>query len=591
MAGNCSQSSTVDTPAPARDKHAKALEFIEETTKNADALQKQVLSQILSQNAQTEYLKSFHLNGATDRKTFKSKIPMATYDDLQPLIQRIVDCDRSPILSAHPVSEFMASSGTSSGDRKLFPNNEEETNRRLFLCSLIRPILNKYVNGWDQGKGLYFMFVKPVTRTPGGHPIQPGAIGMVKRRNVECRPNDPYYDFTSPTQTIYCTDFFQSMYSQMLCALYEREQVTRVGAQFALSLLRAIKFLQLNWQQLSHDIRTGSLNPNVTDPSIQECMARVLRPDPELAGFITEECGKSSWEGIIIRIWPNTKYIDVVITGSTAQYIPTLDYYSAGLKKISWVYGSPECFPAINLNPICNPSEICYTIMPNMAYFEFLPYQPNSSEPAHHSDLIDLVEVKVGEEYELVVTTYTGLYRYRVGDIVRVTGFHNSAPRFHFVKRRNVMLSIDVHEADEVELQEAIENASKFLHEFNASVLDYTSYADMAKAPGHYVLYVELLVKDSGESSPSDDVMNRCCLVVEESMNSVYRRCRVEEKSIESLEIRVVESGTFEQVVDYAVMRGGSLNLYKVPRCLSFGPILDLLQSRVLSTHFSPPWT
>ncbi|XP_057782921.1 probable indole-3-acetic acid-amido synthetase GH3.1 [Salvia miltiorrhiza] len=573
MAGISSLSSPVNTPA-----HAKELELIEETTKNAYELQNYALAQILTQNAHTEYLKNFNLDGATDRKSFLSKVPMVTYDDLQPMIQRLVDGDRTPILCALPISEFLSSSGTSSGDPKLFPNHEEETNRRLLLCSLIRPILNKFVKGWEQGKGLYFMFVKPEARTRGGHPIQPGSTGMVRKRDAESRPHDPYYDFTSPTEAMFCTDPFQSMYTQMLCALYERQQVGRVGAQFALGLLRAIRFLQLNWQQLTRDIRTGSLSPNVTDPSIRECMTRVLRPNPALAGFIAQECVKGSWEGIIIRIWPNTKYIDVIITGSTAQYIPTLDYYSGGLPKISWIYGSPECFPAINLNPICNPSEISYTIMPNMAYLEFLPYLPNS-------DPVDLADVKIGQEYELVVTTYAGLYRYRTGDIIRVTGFHNSAPQFRFVKRRNAVLSVGADETDEVELQAASEKASRFLEEFGASVLDYTSYAEA----GHYVVYVELLVKKSGES-PSDEVMEKCCVVMEESlmMNWVYRRCRVEEKSIGALEIRVVKSGAFEEMVDYAVSRGASVNLYKVPRCLTVKPILEILQSRLLSTHFTP---
>lgn len=92
---------------PACEKDAKALQFIEEMTRNADSVQENVLAQILSRNAETEYLKGFDLNGATDRETFKSKIPMVTYEDLQPLIQRIANGDRSPILSAPPVSEFL----------------------------------------------------------------------------------------------------------------------------------------------------------------------------------------------------------------------------------------------------------------------------------------------------------------------------------------------------------------------------------------------------------------------------------------------------------------------------------------------------
>jgi auxin responsive GH3 family protein len=101
--------SAMPTPRgpPACEKDAKALQFIEETTRNADAVQERVLAEILSRNAETEYLKRFKLHGATERDTFKSLIPMITYEDLQPEIQRIANGDRSPILSAHPISEFL----------------------------------------------------------------------------------------------------------------------------------------------------------------------------------------------------------------------------------------------------------------------------------------------------------------------------------------------------------------------------------------------------------------------------------------------------------------------------------------------------
>ncbi|TKY69479.1 indole-3-acetic acid-amido synthetase GH3.1 [Spatholobus suberectus] len=170
-------------------------------------------------------------------------------------------------------------------------------------------------------------------------------------------------------------------------------------------------------------------------------MNQVLKPDPELASFMTQECSKDNWEGIITRIWPSTKYLDVIVTGAMAQYIPTLNYYSRGLPLACTMYASSECYFGLNLNPMCKPSEVSYTIMPNMAYFEFLPHEPGSGSTS--SKLVDLVDIEVGKEYELVITTYAGLYRYRVGDILRVTGFHNSAPQFHFVRRKNVLLSID----------------------------------------------------------------------------------------------------------------------------------------------------
>ncbi|XP_022943254.1 probable indole-3-acetic acid-amido synthetase GH3.1 [Cucurbita moschata] len=578
---------------PACEKDAKALQFIEQMTRNADAVQRTVLAEILTRNASTEYLRRYFLAGATDPNTFKDKLPVITYEDLQPEIQRIASGDRSPILSSHPISEFLTSSGTSAGERKLMPTIKEELDRRQLLYSLLMPVMNLYVPGLDKGKGLYFLFVKSETRTPGGLLARPVLTSYYKSEHFKTRPYDPYMVYTSPNEAILCPDSFQSMYTQMLCGLLERHQVLRLGAVFASGLLRAIRFLQLNWSDLANDIRTGKLSTKITDPSLRDCIEKILKPDEESADFISEECSKENWEGIVTRIWPKTKYLDVIVTGAMAQYIPTLDYYSGGLPLACTMYASSECYFGLNLNPMCKPSEVSYTIMPNMAYFEFLPHEPNSGNDSAPK-LVDLVDVEVGKEYELVITTYAGLYRYRVGDILRVTGFHNAAPQFHFVRRKNVVLSIDSDKTDEAELQKAVENASKLLKEVKTSVVEYTSYADTTTIPGHYVIYWELMVKETEGKWPSKETMEQCCLAMEESLNSVYRQGRVADNSIGALEIRVVKSGTFEELMDYAISRGASINQYKVPRCVNFTPIMELLDSRVVSAHFSPAlprWT
>ncbi|XP_057481786.1 probable indole-3-acetic acid-amido synthetase GH3.1 [Actinidia eriantha] len=555
------------------ERDAKALQLIEEMTRNPGAVQERVLGEILSRNAETEYLRRYGLGGGTDRNTFKARVPVVTYEDLQPEIQRIANGDRSPIFSSHPISEFLTSSGTSAGERKLMPTIHEELDRRQLLYSLLMPVMNLYVPGLDKGKGLYFLFVKAETKTPGGLVARPVLTSYYKSDHFKTRPYDPYNVYTSPNAAILCPDSFQSMYVQMLCGLLARHHVLRVGAVFASGLLRAIRFLQLHWPQLANDIRNGTLNPRITDLSIQDCMHEVLKADPDLADFICKECEGENWDRIITRIWPNTKYLDVIVTGAMAQYIPTLDYYSGGLPLACTMYASSECYFGLNLKPMSKPSEVSYTIMPNMAYFEFIPLSESSPSLSHDSPprLVDLVDVEVGKEYELVITTYAGLCRYRVGDILRVTGFHNSAPQFEFVRRKNVLLSIDSDKTDEAELQKAIENASVLLREFDTSVVEYTSYADTEMIPGHYVIFWELMVRDPA-NSPSRDTLDRCCLAMEESLNSVYRQGRVADNSIGPLEIRVVKNGTFEELMDYALSRGASINQYKVPRCVNFTP-------------------
>ncbi|OAY80009.1 putative indole-3-acetic acid-amido synthetase GH3.8 [Ananas comosus] len=536
--------------AAACERDAEKLEFIEETTRDADRVQERVLGEILGRNAETEYLRRYGLGGATDRAAFKRKLPVVSYEDLQPEIQRIANGDRSPILCAHPISEFLTSSGTSAGERKLMPTIEEELDRRQLLYSLLMPVMNLYVSGLDKGKGLYFLFIKSETTTPGGLPARPVLTSYYKSDHFRRRPFDPYNVYTSPTAAILCPDPFQSMYAQMLCGLLLSADVLRIGAVFASGLLRALRFLRLHWPQLCHDLSTGTLNPTVvTDPSVREAVGELLtKPEPELAQRIAAECSGDNWEGIVRRVWPNTKYLDVIVTGAMAQYIPTLEYLSGGLPMACTMYASSECYFGLNLRPMCDPADVSYTIMPNMAYFEFLPHISDASSFSHDHprQLIDLADVEVGKDYEL----------------------------FRFVRRKNVLLSVDADKTDEAELQRAVGRAAGLLRPLGADVAEYTSRTETKEIPGHYIIYWELLLKESGKWPEKE--------------------CRVADGSVGPLEIRVVRSGTFEELMDYAISRGASINQYKVPRCVTFGPIIELLDSRVVSAHFSPAcptWT
>jgi hypothetical protein len=44
-------------------------------------------------------------------------------------------------------------------------------------------------------------------------------------------------------------------------------------------------------------------------------------------------------------------------------------------------------------------------------------------------------QAEIGELYEVVITNASGLYRYRLGDVVKVCGFHHQAPIVEFMYR------------------------------------------------------------------------------------------------------------------------------------------------------------
>ncbi|TVT99470.1 hypothetical protein EJB05_55139, partial [Eragrostis curvula] len=398
--------------------YAEKLAFIEEMTTDVDAVQERVLAEILGRNGDSEYLaKKCGLAGATDRANFRAKVPMVSYEDLQPYIRRIADGDRSPILAgtAHPISEFISSSGTSGGERKLLPTVKGELDRRRLLSSLVMPVISQYIPGLDVKRAaLYFLFVMSETVTPGGLPARSIQTSYYKsREHFKNSSGDDRFSTctTSPLAAILSEDTFQSMYARRCCVV-----CAGVATWCALApLVQAIRFLQMNWEQLAADIEAGVLNYRVNDQSVREAeaVAGILRPDPDLAQFIRTKCSNKNdngWAGIIKRIWPNAKYLETIITGNMAQYVPILNYYSGGLSVASIWYAASECSFGLNLRPFCNQSEVSYTIMPNMAYFEFLPMDIDAGD----ADLVELALVEVGRDYELVVTSYSGLNRYRV---------------------------------------------------------------------------------------------------------------------------------------------------------------------------------
>ncbi|RID52764.1 hypothetical protein BRARA_G00204 [Brassica rapa] len=362
----------------------------------------------------------------------------------------------------------------------------------------------------------------------------------------------------------------QSMYCQLLCGLVERGNVSRLGAPFASTFLKVIKFLENHWSELCSNIRTGRVSDWITDANCVSGIGKFLEaPNPELASLIEQECSKTSWEAIVRRLWPNAKCIEAVVTGS-------------------------ECSVGLNLDPLSKPCDVSYTTIPSMAYFEFFEIKKYHQETGHDPVVVDLVDVKVGHDYEPVITTFSGLYRYRLGDVLRVTGFYNNAPQFRFVGRQKVVLSIDMDKTYEEDLLKAVANAKLLLEPHELMLIDFTSRVDSSSFPGHYVLYWELgcKVKDV-KVEPDPEVMEECCFAVEECLDSVYRNGRRNDKNIGPLEIKVVRSGAFDELMSFFVSRGSSVSQFKTPRSLTNEEALKILEATVVSKFVSrkvPSW-
>lgn len=170
-----------------------------------------------------------------------------------------------------------------------------------------------------------------------------------------------------------------------------------------------------------------------------------------------------------------------------------------------------------------------------------------------------------------------------MGDVVKVKRFHNTTPELEFVRRRNLLLTINIDKNTEKDLQLAVEAAGNVLAAEKAEVVDFTSHVDMSSDPGHYVIFWEISGEVAGE------VLGECCNCLDRAfLDAGYMSSR-KVNSIGALELRVVRKGTFHKIMDHYLSLGAAVSQYKTPRCVSptNTTVLHILCANVLNSYFS----
>eukprot|EP00268_Persea_americana_P035074 TRINITY_DN34624_c0_g1_i4.p1 TRINITY_DN34624_c0_g1~~TRINITY_DN34624_c0_g1_i4.p1 ORF type:complete len:587 (-),score=91.98 TRINITY_DN34624_c0_g1_i4:52-1812(-) len=574
-------------------KLQKVVDEFQSNTKDAGRVQIETLRRILEENGEAEYLQILGLDGKTNLESFKSCVPLSTHKDLEPFIQRIADGDDSPILTGKPITSISLSSGTTQGRPKFVPFNEELVKNTMQVYRTSFAFRNREFPV-ENGKALQFIFGSKQFKTRGGLAASTATTNVYSSEQFKITMKDIQSQCCSPDEVIFGTDFSQSLYCHLLCGLIYCDEVQLISSTFAHTIVRALQTFEQVWEEICTDIREGVLSSIVTIPSIRAAVSKILKPNPDLADSIYKKCSAlTNWYGVIPELWPNAKYIYGIMTGSMEPYLKKLRHYGGGLPLLSADYGSSEGWIGVNVYPRLQPELVTYVVLPDIGYFEFIPLREKIDEEAlertpstvvyKESEPVGLTEVKVGEEYEIVVTNFAGLYRYRLGDVVKVMGFHNSSPELQFVCRRSLLLTINIDKNTEKDLQLAVEAASKLLAEKKLEVIEFTSHVDSSTEPGHYVIFWEL----SGE--PDQGVLVECTNCLDRSFIDAGYVSSRKVNAIGPLELRVVRRGTFQKVLDHYLGLGGAVSQYKTPRCISASNsmVLQIISNNVVKSCFS----
>ncbi|CAA6674109.1 unnamed protein product [Spirodela intermedia] len=584
--------------------------WFDRVAEKAGFVQTETLRRIIEINRGTEYLRRWlgedlrreDLELGELETVYSSLVPLASPEDFEPYLQRIVDGDTSSILTRDTIAAMSLSSGTTDGRPKYVPFTRFMAQSTLQVFKLGAAHRARIFPIRAGGRILEFIYRSERYQTRGGVTVAAATTHFYASEEFKIKERTTKSFTCSPREMILAGDYKQTTYCHLLLGLVHCDHVEFVTSAFAYSIVQAFAALEELWPEICHDIQTGGLSKvKVTSPNVRKAVLEVVSPDPALARRIESTCKKLQavdWQGVVPALWPNAKYIYSIMTGSMLPYMKKLGHYAGSLPLVGADYGSSESWIGVNLEPSNPPERVTFTVIPTLAYFEFIPLRRHPQQHANQvgwtegsgavdpgvaddfveEEPVPLSKVKVGQEYELVLTTFTGLYRYKLGDVVEVRGFY-----------KGVFLTVNVDRSTEKDLQLAVENASRLLARARSELIDFTSHAivgDGAQKRGHYVVYWEV----KGEAD--EDVLQECCRV----MDLAFTECGYVELrrngSIGPLELRVVETGTFKKILDYFVGIGGTLGQFKTPRCTSNQVLLRILdrgtRRQFWSTAYAP---
>lgn len=175
------------------------------------------------------------------------------------------------------------------------------------------------------------------------------------------------------------------------------------------------------WRDLCIDIRDGTLSKRINIPRVRKAVLDIISPKPKLASKIEAACKELEdldWFGLVPKLWPNAKYVYSIMTGSMQPYLKKLRRYAPGVPLVSAEYGSTESWIGVNVDPCLPPEDVTFAVVPTFSYFEFIPLHRHKHDCNLATDdfiedkPVPLSQVKVGQQYEIVLTTFTGKLKY-----------------------------------------------------------------------------------------------------------------------------------------------------------------------------------
>lgn len=517
--------------------------------------QEERLLKILKDNKECELGRKYGFKDIHSFDEFQEKVPISDFDDYAPLVDRMLETGEQNIITSSKIIRYTSSSG-SVGKPKIQPKTA-------------RDLWNMQCNGfaatpataarWFKQQGLLKKLpgqMGPLVVDLNGHPV--GKDGKMCNGAAQV----PFYyvkplmkNFTTtPMDILFPEDNenTDTAYYQLRFALAKREKVTYLGSIVITLLTGMFEYFEANWEMICDDIEKGTVDPRVRRPaSLSKKYDHHFKPDKALADIIRAECKKgfdTPDAPIAKRIWPNLTWGYGMIGSTLSTYVEKLRRYTGNIPMHNMGYAASEGFFAIPVE--LNATD--YALLARCEVFEFLPVDaPEGMKP------LKLHEIEVGKDYEIIITNFSGLYRYRICDVVHVTGMYKNVPKVEFLYRTNMGLNL----ANEKTTTQMLDYVADAIEKKYKIILDgYSFFAEAKSAKTHYVM----LIETKGSTFPTDKKAELEAFIDEEfkKINEKYEKYRKWGMIFEP-EVLQLEDGTNDAYKQTLVAQGKALNQIK----------------------------
>jgi hypothetical protein len=370
---------------------------------NPELAQQRILKRITQNLRQSSYGKALKLTQPMQYGDFKKHVPIVNYEALSPWIEQQKQ-GVSGVLTPTPVIFFEKTSG-SSGVAKYIPYTKTLFNSFNNLFSLwAHDVVS---NGPRLESGKIFMSVSPAhfheKMTAAGIPIglHNDSHYLQKLWQTIIKPflvSPPKYEAKSIAA-------YRYLLAATLVAEDNLEIISIWNPTYLLVLLDTIAEHR---EKLCGDLSRGYLiegNTKIIFPILSEVRRKILSQSA------------ISWK----TLWPRLKLISCWTEGNAritskklSALFPAVLMQGKGLLATE----APITIPLIQ-------ASACVPLLSDV-FFEF--------EDAQRQVFL-LHELKMDKTYEIIISQQGGLYRYRLGDRVKVVGNHFNTPCFEFIGR------------------------------------------------------------------------------------------------------------------------------------------------------------